>query len=47
MARAYGGHGADVSTELELEVALKNALERDCFSILAIQIPSRAYDGYI
>ncbi len=47
VARAYGGHGADVSTELELEVALKNALERDCFSILAIQIPSRAYDGYI
>ncbi len=47
VARAYGGHGADVSSQSALKVELQRALGRDCFSIIAIQIPPRAYDGYI
>ena len=47
VARAYGGHGVDVANELELESALAQALVRNGFSLIAIQIPKRAYDGYI
>lgn len=47
VARAYGGFGANVTTSVELNVEVRHALERDCFSIIAIHIPPRAYDGYI
>ena len=47
VARAYGGHGADVANASELASELEQALLRRSFSVIAIQIPSRAYDGYI
>jgi acetolactate synthase I/II/III large subunit len=47
VARAYGGHGANVSNAVELKTELLQALVRDSFSVIAIQIPNRAYDGYI
>ncbi len=47
VARAYGGHGADVANAPDLKVELERALTRDSFSVIAIHIPNRAYDGYI
>jgi acetolactate synthase I/II/III large subunit len=47
VARAYGGHGANVSNDAELKNELEQALVRYNFSVIAIQIPNRAYDGYI
>jgi acetolactate synthase-1/2/3 large subunit len=47
VAKAYGGHGATVASESSLKTELQNALLRDGFSVIAIQIPNRAYDGYI
>jgi acetolactate synthase I/II/III large subunit len=47
VAQAYEGYGADVTSEMELRTELKKALQQACFSIIAIHIPSRAYDGYI
>jgi acetolactate synthase I/II/III large subunit len=47
VARAYGGHGANVTNEVELKTELQHALVRHSFSVIAIQIPNRAYDGYI
>jgi acetolactate synthase I/II/III large subunit len=46
VARAYGGFGANVTSELELKAEIRAALDRACFSIIAVHIPSRAYDGY-
>ncbi len=47
VAGAYGGCGANVSSSVELTLELSEALKRDCFSVIAIHIPHRAYDGYI
>ena len=47
VARAYGGHGADVASASELRTELEQSLTRDMFSIIAIHIPDRAYDGFI
>jgi acetolactate synthase I/II/III large subunit len=47
VARAYGGHGANVASEVELRTELEQALVRNSFSVIAIHIPNRAYDGYI
>jgi acetolactate synthase I/II/III large subunit len=47
VARAYGGHGANATNEMELRTELEQALVRDSFSIIATHIPNRAYDGYI
>jgi acetolactate synthase I/II/III large subunit len=47
VAQAYGGMGAQVSSASELKVELQKALARDRFSVIAIEIPNRAYDGYI
>jgi acetolactate synthase I/II/III large subunit len=47
VANAYGGHGASVASAADLRVEVKNALLRNCFSVIAIQIPNRAYDGFI
>jgi acetolactate synthase I/II/III large subunit len=47
VAQAYGGNGAQVSSASELKVELQKALARDRFSVIAIEIPNRAYDGYI
>ncbi len=47
VARAYGGHGADVASAAELRTELLRAVKSDWFSVIAIHIPNRAYDGYI
>jgi acetolactate synthase I/II/III large subunit len=47
VARAYGGHGADVQSSKALKDEVSKALMRDTFSVIAIGIPARAYDGYI
>jgi acetolactate synthase I/II/III large subunit len=47
VARAYGGHGANVTNAVEMKTELEQALGRDSFSVIAIHIPNRAYDGYI
>jgi acetolactate synthase I/II/III large subunit len=47
VARAYGGHGANVTNTSDLASELEMALSRNCFSVIAIHIPNRAYDGYI
>jgi acetolactate synthase I/II/III large subunit len=47
VAKAYGGFGANVSTPAELKMEIGWALKRNCFSIIAIHISPRAYDGYI
>lgn len=47
IARAYGGRGVSVASEGELNDALKAALGANIFSLIAVQIPQRAYDGLI
>jgi acetolactate synthase I/II/III large subunit len=47
VARAYGGHGANVTNAAELKIEIEQALVRNTFSVIALQIPNRAYDGYI
>jgi acetolactate synthase I/II/III large subunit len=47
VARAYGGHGASAASAAELKMEVENALSRNCFSVIATQIPNRAYDGFI
>jgi acetolactate synthase I/II/III large subunit len=47
VARAYGGHGVDVGSVTALKTELATALARNSFTLIAIHIPSRAYDGYI
>jgi acetolactate synthase I/II/III large subunit len=45
VARAYGGHGVEVDTQLALETEIREALSRLMFSVIAARIPSHAYDG--
>jgi acetolactate synthase I/II/III large subunit len=47
VAQAYGGHGANVNNAVELRNEIEQALARNSFSVIAIQIPNRSYDGYI
>ena len=47
VARAYGGHGANVTNATELAVDIEKALLCKSFSVIAIHITNRAYDGYI
>jgi acetolactate synthase I/II/III large subunit len=47
VAMAYGGNGALVSEASQLKAELQKALAQDSFSVIAVQIPNRAYDGYI
>jgi acetolactate synthase I/II/III large subunit len=47
VAKAYGGHGTSVKSAAELKTEVRNALLRNCFSVIAIQIANRAYDGFI
>lgn len=47
VSRAYGGHGANVNNAVELKTEIEQALVRNCFSVIAIHIPNRAYDGFI
>lgn len=45
LARAFGGHGVDVSDSAALAREAAAALTRDRFTLIAAQIPRRAYDG--
>lgn len=45
LARAFGGHGAWIEDATTLETELQAALGRDRFSLLALRIGPRAYDG--
>ncbi|MFN6007586.1 MAG: thiamine pyrophosphate-binding protein [Paracoccaceae bacterium] len=45
LARAFGGHGVDVSDTVTLAREAEAALQRDSFTLIAAQIPRRAYDG--
>ena len=45
LARAFGGHGVDVSDSAALMHQARAALTRDRFTLIAAQIPRRAYDG--
>jgi acetolactate synthase-1/2/3 large subunit len=45
LARAFGGHGVDVTDAASLAAEAAAALTRDRFTLLAAHIPRRAYDG--
>jgi acetolactate synthase I/II/III large subunit len=45
LARAFGGHGVDVSDSAALAREAAAALARDSFTLIAAHIPRRAYDG--
>lgn len=45
LARAFGGHGVTVTDAASLAGEARAALRRDGFSLIAAQIPRRAYDG--
>jgi acetolactate synthase I/II/III large subunit len=45
LARAFGGHGVDVSDSDALARGSAPPLARDRFTLIAAQIPRRAYDG--
>ncbi|PLL12503.1 acetolactate synthase [Tabrizicola sp. TH137] len=45
LARAFGGHGADVFDRASLAREAAAALGRDRFTLIAAHIPRRAYDG--
>ncbi len=45
LARAFGGHGVDVSDPRTLAAEAAVALTRNTFTLIAARIPRRAYDG--
>jgi acetolactate synthase I/II/III large subunit len=45
LARAFGGHGVEVSDTAALAQEATAALSRDRFTLIAARIPRRAYDG--
>ncbi len=45
LARAFGGHGVDVSDSTSLAREAEAALARKTFTLIAAHIPRRAYDG--
>lgn len=45
LARAFGGHGVEVTDPAALADAARAALTRDRFTLIAARIPRRAYDG--
>lgn len=45
LARAFGGHGVAVSDSDALAREARTALARDRFTLIAAEIPRRAYDG--
>jgi acetolactate synthase-1/2/3 large subunit len=47
VARAMGGHGVEVADGAALAGAFTDALAADRFTLIAVQIPRRAYDGLI
>ncbi len=47
LARAFGGHGVTVTEAASLASEARAALSRDRFTLIAAEIPRRAYDGAI
>jgi len=47
VGRALGGLGFDVGSRSELELAIRQSLEADCFSVICCHIPRKSYDGRI
>jgi acetolactate synthase-1/2/3 large subunit len=47
LARIYGGHGVTVTGPGEAGPAVAEALAAERFTIVAVEIPRRAYDGLI
>lgn len=45
VAQALGGHGVTVDNRLDLAEALRTAIQRDRFTVIAARIPRKAYDG--
>ncbi|MDZ4087089.1 MAG: thiamine pyrophosphate-binding protein [Tabrizicola sp.] len=45
LARAFGGHGVEVTDPETLAREASDALTRDRFTLIAARIPRRAYDG--
>lgn len=45
LAQAFGGHGVWIDDARQLADEARMALERPCFTLLAIRIGPRAYDG--
>ncbi|MEL7152075.1 MAG: thiamine pyrophosphate-dependent enzyme, partial [Pseudomonadota bacterium] len=45
VGRAFGGQGYTVASEAELREALAEAQAADTFSVIAVQIDRKAYDG--
>lgn len=45
LARAFGGHGVEVTDPVTLAKEATDALTRDRFTLIAARIPRRAYDG--
>ncbi|WP_424970848.1 thiamine pyrophosphate-binding protein [Dinoroseobacter sp. S76] len=45
VGRAFGGNGVSVSDAEALRAALHAAIEADTFSVIAVEIDKRAYDG--
>jgi acetolactate synthase-1/2/3 large subunit len=45
LADAMGGHGVTVDNRIDLASALKAALRRDRFTVIAARIPRKSYDG--
>jgi acetolactate synthase-1/2/3 large subunit len=45
LAAAFGGHGVRVESEAAMEVAVRDAMSRSGFTLIAAHIGRRAYDG--
>ncbi|WP_295077478.1 thiamine pyrophosphate-binding protein [Tabrizicola sp.] len=45
LARAFGGHGVEVTDPETLAREATDAMSRDSFTLIAARIPRRAYDG--
>ena len=47
LARLFGGEGVSVTSPGDAGPALQEALGRDRFTVIEVEIPRRAYDGLI
>ncbi len=47
IGRAFGGNGVSVKDRVSLNKALQEALEADCFTVIAVELEGGGYDGRI
>ena len=45
VARAYGGKGYDVTNRVELDAALSESWQNDCFAVISCRVSKENYDG--